>query len=111
MTALLIPLALWVYVLAGPDQHISMTIVLYAGLGTMLATTAALAVDFDRAVVKCRDMIEDGPPPHQLWRLASGMLSIAACLDIGWVAMAVVIAYVSLMEVIFEMAARPMGGR
>ena len=109
VNTLILPLLLWAYVLCGPEQPASMTFVLYAGLAVLAAVTAVLGVNFKAAVIKCRDMIEDGEPPHQLWRLFSGMLAVAACIDIGWPAMAVVIGYVGLTEVVFEMAARPMG--
>ena len=109
MNTLILPLLLWAYVLCGPEQPASMTMILYAGLALLAAITTVLAFNFDLVVIKCRDMIEEGEPPHQLWRLFSGMLAVAACIDIGWPAMAVVIGYVGLTEVVFEMAARPMG--
>ncbi len=99
MTALLIPLAIWLH---ATWDNMATAFVFYVLMAVMLVLTVIMALTFKACVETARELAVGYPPPHQLWRLAAGMLSVAASIDIGWPAMLVCVAYFGLMEVIFE---------
>ena len=106
MTLLLIPLVIWLH---ATFDHWTFAAMFYVLMFIMVVLTVVMALTFKACVQVTQALALDHPPAHQLWRLAAGMLAVAASIDVGWPAMLVCAANFGLMEVMFEVADRPVG--
>lgn len=102
LTLITCPALLWWYGLT-PDTHWVFD-ALAAGYFTALAMLVfMMAQTFKDVLVLVRDLRSEGTtPPPQAVRLSAHLIAVAACMEIGVVAMIIQIAYAALYEVVLE---------